>query len=915
MRKSIAEKFGVVSKHNVAFGNINLTLCPLGVHRVKGDGNCFFRAVSFIITGNEDDHESIRGKIVNHMCNEIQDEMTGYLNMPIRAHICKTKMLENATWATDAEIIGCASFMQVDIQVYGKNGAKTKWMIYPCSLRLNKLSDYSIFLDNSTGIHFDVEILKLLSNAISNINQDYQPVRLTLRERLALKAKTVELEIIETQKERKSLASNNTNDIGNSVKDYQNDKSVNDRNYDNKTQNAQNPKNDENIEGRSLSIDLKESEPQILKTKSNRNSKNINETLFKDKQLENSLNSSNNHEDIFLKTKQNNEQIIQLNENEKGRKPRENKKELNIKERANKGKIRGEKKAEEVCENKEGIVIEDNVIKGDVINNNEAKISKNEEVNNIIKEENFVVESNKDCKDHKHADKIKVSEDVKEILSSDCKETVVSDHKVAIEKKVSETLKNKNVFQTKKESGIESWARPKSELIKNDFGRVEPKRPISVVQNSIERKPLSDSKNRWSADIKKSQPFADGKLNQVAKFENPQPGKFFNKLENNKLDNTNKTNSTVEVVKPCEISKSHEVTKSHEITKSVEITNSLEITKSIEVTKSQEVTKTIDVSSSTDLTKSQEVTKSYKVTESVEVNKSRNAAGQEVENITKHIDFSVTKTIEPNIDAITSNNTDEQSLDEPDSNNNIITYNNSNLNSKNNGKNEESKYLKEKNEKLKDDKKIPGVVLKTISKANIFKKGEETGSKNKIELEKKEPNKFDCLKSKISHEKEKMEKKLTGNKIGDLQQNKLQSNVNNKAFGDLTRNSSNVNQDKKNPSDAFQSKSSNNHTNTNNMDNKSKTSAESKSSFSLTNDVSICLKTSTGSTICLTANSNDQAAVLAPNAMKENKLLFPLRVLHHIIKKYRSALQLEFNLNILRTVQIARAKIDIEKVF
>nr|XP_047127156.1 uncharacterized protein LOC124808083 [Hydra vulgaris] len=158
MRKLIAEKFEIVWKHNVAVGNINLTLCPQGLHRIKGDGNCFFRAVSFIITGSEDEHKQIRDKVVNHMCNQIHDEMTGYLSMPIQTHICKTRMLEDATWATDAEIIGCASFMEVDIQVYSKYGEKTKWMIYPCSLRLNKLSDYSIFLDNSTGFHFDVVI-------------------------------------------------------------------------------------------------------------------------------------------------------------------------------------------------------------------------------------------------------------------------------------------------------------------------------------------------------------------------------------------------------------------------------------------------------------------------------------------------------------------------------------------------------------------------------------------------------------------------------------------------------------------------------------------------------------------------------------------------------------------------------------
>ena len=52
--------------------------------------------------------------------------MTGCLKMAIKLHICETKMLEDATWATDTEIIECASYMGVDIQVYSKYGAKTK---------------------------------------------------------------------------------------------------------------------------------------------------------------------------------------------------------------------------------------------------------------------------------------------------------------------------------------------------------------------------------------------------------------------------------------------------------------------------------------------------------------------------------------------------------------------------------------------------------------------------------------------------------------------------------------------------------------------------------------------------------------------------------------------------------------------
>ena len=35
---------------------------------------------------------------------------------------------------------------------------KRKWMTYPSNLRLNKFNEYFIYLDNSTGIHFDVVI-------------------------------------------------------------------------------------------------------------------------------------------------------------------------------------------------------------------------------------------------------------------------------------------------------------------------------------------------------------------------------------------------------------------------------------------------------------------------------------------------------------------------------------------------------------------------------------------------------------------------------------------------------------------------------------------------------------------------------------------------------------------------------------
>ena len=42
---------------------------PRMVHRIRGDGNCFFRAICYAITGAEDQHLLMRDAIVAHMQN------------------------------------------------------------------------------------------------------------------------------------------------------------------------------------------------------------------------------------------------------------------------------------------------------------------------------------------------------------------------------------------------------------------------------------------------------------------------------------------------------------------------------------------------------------------------------------------------------------------------------------------------------------------------------------------------------------------------------------------------------------------------------------------------------------------------------------------------------------------------------
>ena len=67
MRTSISEIFGIGITKNIFSAAINLLSCPKQLHSTIGDVNCFFRAISYIITCCESSYEIVREKAVRHM--------------------------------------------------------------------------------------------------------------------------------------------------------------------------------------------------------------------------------------------------------------------------------------------------------------------------------------------------------------------------------------------------------------------------------------------------------------------------------------------------------------------------------------------------------------------------------------------------------------------------------------------------------------------------------------------------------------------------------------------------------------------------------------------------------------------------------------------------------------------------------
>lgn len=156
MRKSLCKLLNLSPCLHTSFGKFEPNKPPYRLYKTKGDGNCFFRAISFCLSGSENSYHVIRDKVVQHMSTKIKNAMTDYLNKNISQYLLESGMVNDKTWATDAEIIGCASLLGLDIKVFAKHGETYEWVTFPASLNLSATTIECVFLDNSNGNHFDV---------------------------------------------------------------------------------------------------------------------------------------------------------------------------------------------------------------------------------------------------------------------------------------------------------------------------------------------------------------------------------------------------------------------------------------------------------------------------------------------------------------------------------------------------------------------------------------------------------------------------------------------------------------------------------------------------------------------------------------------------------------------------------------
>ncbi|CAG2249461.1 unnamed protein product [Mytilus edulis] len=133
---------------------------PKDLQKIIGDGNCFYRAISYAITGTETNHIKIRSAIVNH----IHQLGTNLHSLLQHGQTCFSYVLQNqinipGSWATEVEIFVASNLLRTHIFTYVNTGNNSyKWTKFDANyLNPNIITDETgIYLNHTNGNHYDI---------------------------------------------------------------------------------------------------------------------------------------------------------------------------------------------------------------------------------------------------------------------------------------------------------------------------------------------------------------------------------------------------------------------------------------------------------------------------------------------------------------------------------------------------------------------------------------------------------------------------------------------------------------------------------------------------------------------------------------------------------------------------------------
>ena len=112
-------------------------LCSL--RNVQGDGNCLFRALSYVVTVSEEQYMEVRECITSYMLS-IENLLVGYdstghanylvpFNVnSVQQYLDNTGMAINHTWGTDLEMISFCHMFNVNL--YSYDAGSNTWAVF-----------------------------------------------------------------------------------------------------------------------------------------------------------------------------------------------------------------------------------------------------------------------------------------------------------------------------------------------------------------------------------------------------------------------------------------------------------------------------------------------------------------------------------------------------------------------------------------------------------------------------------------------------------------------------------------------------------------------------------------------------------------------------------------------------------------
>ncbi|KAM4026801.1 CD226 antigen [Anomaloglossus baeobatrachus] len=111
-------------------------------YKTKGDGNCYFRAISYILTGTEDNYSLLRANVIHHMKTDLSKKLQGYFNEDMNEYVNISGISCDGVWTTDAEIMATANLLSCDIVIHTKVGDTMDWLTYPANYNLKSTTEH-----------------------------------------------------------------------------------------------------------------------------------------------------------------------------------------------------------------------------------------------------------------------------------------------------------------------------------------------------------------------------------------------------------------------------------------------------------------------------------------------------------------------------------------------------------------------------------------------------------------------------------------------------------------------------------------------------------------------------------------------------------------------------------------------------